>query len=125
MPRDSASAIQTMFIDRGISVVFAGEEEKARVVFGFVRHLDRPQHAGDHVDRVVLERNDALGTGAHADSATPAAILVELGRALLVFVDGAEGALLGASFTGGATLQEEAGEGKIAGARVDSLSAGS
>ena len=148
MPRDRASAIQTMFseprqrsgidahagvvlaplqprqVHRRIRVVFAHQRQHARLLFVLFGNLDGLDHGGDHVHRVVLEGDDALRAGSHADAAAPAAIQVGFGRPLGVFVECAERALLGAALALRAALQEERRIREVAPARMHGPSMG-
>ena len=101
-------AVQARHVQRRVGVVLAHEHEHARLLLVLLGHLDGLDHRGDDVHRVVLERDDALGAGAHADAAPAAAVRVRLGRALLVLVERAERALLRAALALRAALQEEA-----------------
>ena len=139
MPRESASAIQTMFreprhlrgitrtlesycsrrkpgdIESRIGIVFTHEYDDSQLLLVLFGNLNRLDHRSDHVHGIVLEGDDALRTGAHTDAATPATIRIRFGRSLFVFVQRAEGALFGASFALSAALQEKAGVGHISG----------
>ena len=98
---------QAGHVQRRVGVVLADQAEDPSAYVLVVRNVDRLDHRGDHVDRVVLEGDDALRAGAHADAAAAAAGGVGLRRALLVLVERAEGALLGAALALGAAVQEE------------------
>src|SRR5512143_1581832 len=105
-------------VERRVGVVFAGEHQDTRLLGELIRNIDRLELLADGFHRVVLEGDDAYRAGAHAGTATAAAGLVVLRKALLVFVDGAERTLHGTAFALGTAFTAEAREGEVTGARM-------
>ena len=111
-------AVHGRHVERRVGVVLARQHQDARLLRELVGDVRRLELVANGVDRVVLERNHAHRTGAHAGAATAATGFVEHRITLLVFVDGAERALHGAALALGATLAPEFREAQVARARM-------
>ena len=111
-------------LDRRQGVVLAHEGQHPRLLLEFIGDVNRLDHLRNHVDAVVLERDDALRAGSEADPAAAAAQRIQQRRALLILVERAERTFLGAPLALRAFLQIEFRIAQIAGARMHGRSPG-
>ena len=105
--RAVANAIEARQVQGRIGIVFAQQAQQPRLLLEFVGHMDRFDHRGDDVHRIVFEGDDPFRASAHANPATAAAGDVGHGRALFVLIQCTEGALFGAPLALRTALEEE------------------
>src|SRR5512143_4231033 len=105
-------------VERRVGVVLAheaGDPERVLVI----GDIDGLEHGAHDVDAVVLEGHDALGAGAHTGTAAAAAVDLVERNALLILVNGTEGALFRAALAGRTLDEHRVGARDVPSPQVD------
>ena len=84
----------------------------------YTKLYDGFYHGTDHINVIVLETDNPFRTGAHTGPAAPTPGRIRQRCTLLVIINGAEGAFLGAAFALGTALHKEFRIGLVAGTRM-------
>src|SRR5665647_1531401 len=99
------STRQTRHVERRVGIVLAGQQQDARPLGKLVGHVERLDLTAHRIDRIVLKRDHAHRTSAHARSATATARFIEHREAPLILVDRTERAFHGAALALRAALK--------------------